>query len=487
MWIVGAVFIAADIWLILAPLSATHVLGVLATVVIAIGSLAGLLGTLAFLVQTRQPLPLFSVLRLNVTPVLTIIVIIAIAGGIADRNSALHRVSGPVATGGPARPSLAAALTTWLHSPLTASCALSAPAALSAGSHPVRIEPLIQVAASGGGIRAAWWAVRILGTLARTPCGLHDVFAVSSVSGGSVGTAVLASVPPGTAHPVSAADASMTTIADPDALAAAIDGLVVRDTIAGYTGLDFWAAQMPASERFPDRAALMESVWQNQDPLLRQPFPLRRSWLPWALMFNATSVSTGCRAIMSSVALPDSAPRASGAAGLPCGLGSTGMTGSYDFFDRLPCQRNIATATAALLSARYAYITPSGTLDGCGQLRGTFQDQLVDGGYGDSSGLSTLADLAPAVMARVRQYNNLAMSSARPGQPVTLVMPVTVYLGNSVQPARAVVTPARTPEISVPTSALSIGPGTELTGTDALLQDIAAETGQGQWMNCADR
>ena len=92
-----AVFLVTDLGLIVAPLNATHVLGVLATAVIAIGSLATLLGTLAFLVQTRKPLSVFRFLRLNVTPVLTIIVIIAVVGGVLDKNSSLHQVSGPVA------------------------------------------------------------------------------------------------------------------------------------------------------------------------------------------------------------------------------------------------------------------------------------------------------------------------------------------------------------------------------------------------------
>jgi hypothetical protein len=483
MWGIGSVFLLADLWLVIAPLNATHVLGVLATVVIAIGSLAILLGTLAFLVQTRQPLPLFRALRLNVTPVLTIIMIIALADGIIDKNSALHQVAGPVAAGAHARPSLSDALGAWLRSPLTTSCARPA-GAQTAGGHPVRIEPLIQVAASGGGIRAAWWTAKVLGTIAGGTCGQHDVFAVSSVSGGSVGTAVLASEPAGTTDPVLAADASITTMSDPDALAAAIDGLMLRDTIAGYTGLDLRAAQMPWAQQFPDRAALMQAVWQHQDPMLNAPFPLRHSWLPWALLFNSTSVSTGCRAILSNVALPHPAATMAQPGGLSCGLGSAGLAGSYDFLARFRCLRNLATSTAALISARYAYITPSGTLDGCGSSRGTFADQLVDGGYGDSTGLSTLVDLAPTEMASVRQYNERAMASAPAGQPVTLIVPVTVYLGNSVQPARTLIVPARTPEIDVPTSALSIGPATELTGTDALLQNMAAATGPAQWMTC---
>jgi len=486
LWVIGAVFVLADIWLIVAPLNATHVLGVLATAVIAIGSLTTLLGTLAFIVQTRKPLSLFRLLRLNVTPVLTIIVIIAVAGGALDKNSALHQVSGPVAAGGAARPSLSAALATWLSSPLTTRCAVAAPGAATAGGHRVKIVPLIQVAASGGGIRAAWWTVHVLGTIARTPCGIHDVFAVSSVSGGSVGTAALAAVPTGTSHPLAAADASITSLADPDALAAGIDGMMLRDTIASYTGLDIRAAQMPRITRFPDRAALMQAVWQNEDAQLRRPFPLRHSWLPWTLLFNSTSVTTGCRAILASVALPHPAASIIEDDGLTCGLGTAGPAGAYDFFARLRCMRNVSTATAAMLSARFAYITPSGTLNGCGAASGTFSDQLVDGGYGDSSGLSTLVNLAPTVMASVRQFNGSAIANARPGQPVTLVVPVTVYLGNSVQPARAMVIPARTPEITVPTSALSIGVATELSGTDALLQDAGAATAARAWLLCGD-
>jgi hypothetical protein len=485
LWVIGAVFLLTDVWLIVAPLNATHVLGVLATAVIAIGSLATLLGTLAFLVQTRKPLSVFRFLRLNVTPVLTIIMIIAVAGGILDKNSSLHRVSGPVAAGEAPRPSLATALTAWLRSPLTTACAVPAPGAATPGGHQVRIEPLVQVAASGGGIRAAWWTVHVLGAIASTRCGKHDVFAVSSVSGGSVGTAVLAAVPRGTRHPIAAADASIATMADPDALAAGIDGFMLRDTIAGYTGLDIWAAQMPGTTRFPDRAALMQAVWQNQDSQLGAPFPLRHSWLPWTLLFNSTSVVTGCRAVLSSAALPHPPASVVQNDGLSCAVGASGPSGSYDFFARLRCMRNISAATAAMLSARFAYITPSGTLNGCGQARGTFSDQLVDGGYGDASGLSTLINLAPTLMARVRQFNDRAIASAGPGQPVTLVVPVTVYLGNSVQPARTIVVPARTPEIRVPTSALSIGAATELTGTDALLQAAGAVTAASTWLTCA--
>ncbi len=430
---------------------------------------------------------MFRALRLDVTPVLTILALIAVAGGIADRNSALHQVSSPVATGSQLRLPFTTVLNRWLTSPLTTACAV--PAGQSAAGHEIKIAPLIQVAASGGGIRAAWWTEEVLGRIAGSPCGRHAVLDVSAVSGGAVGVSVLATAqdaaPGAAADPAKAAHIAMTTIADPDALAAGIDGLMLRDTIAGYTGLDLWAAGRPSGSSYPDRAALMQAVWQAQDPALGQPFPLRRSWLPWALMLNSTSVSTGCRAIISSVVLPQTATIPPGAPLAPCGLGTGGVPGSYDLFARLPCEKGISVATAALLSGRYAYITPSGTLDYCGQH--SLADQLADGGYGDASGLSTLADLTPVVLGALRRYNAHAIATTRPGQPVTLVVPVTAYLGNSVQPARTLLPPSRTPEIDVPTTAKSAGPTVELTGTAALLQDIEAQSEPAAWLGCARR
>ena len=100
---------------------------------------------------------------------------------------------------GPA--TLAGSLQQWLADPLTRSCAVAAPPGATAGAPVVRVEPLVLVAASGGGIRAAWWAVHMMTMLAGTQCGRHGVFAVSSVSGGSVGMGVLATSPhPGPGH-----------------------------------------------------------------------------------------------------------------------------------------------------------------------------------------------------------------------------------------------------------------------------------------------
>ncbi|HUJ04706.1 MAG TPA: hypothetical protein VLX31_01210 [Streptosporangiaceae bacterium] len=479
IWLLAVPFAVADVALIALPLAATRVLGVLGTTVIGMGTLTVLLGVLAYLGQTRLPLPAFRALRLNVTPVITIVLLIAIIDGVADSNSALHQLRPVAASSVPARPTLAASLARWLGAfRARPRCAL---AAGTADGHPVRVLPLVQVAANGGGIRAAWWTVKVLSDLARSPCGTADVFAVSSVSGGSVGAAVLASVPAGTRHPVALANAGIAAMAGPDALAAASDGLMLRDAIAGYTGIELRAVTVPGGPAFPDRAALMTLAWQREYPPIGRRF-LGGGWLGWDLLFNATSVTSGCRAILATVALPRSRPVGPG--GALCGLGTASPTGSYDFFTRLHCMDGMSAATAAMLSARYAFITPSATVEWCPPRSGRLADQIVDGGYGEGTGLSTLIDLAPAVMAQVRQFNARALRGAGRGAPVTLVVPVTVYLQNSVQSEPVTRPAARTPEIRAVTAGQSAGPATELTGTTALLQAMLVATGQAQWLDC---
>ncbi|MBO0808663.1 MAG: hypothetical protein J2P32_10230, partial [Actinobacteria bacterium] len=230
----------------------------------------------------------------------------------------------------------------------------------------------------------------------------------------------------------------------------------------------------------------------------------RRPALPWRLMFNSTAVGTGCRAVIADRRIaPAPAPAAPAASSPSCGLSSGApLPDGYDFFAEYPCLAGLDTATAALLSARFPYVTPSGVVNGCGRLAGTQLEQYVDGGYADSSGLATLAGLAPQLMPAIRQYNADSVASARPGRPVTLVLPVAVYLGNSPQPEPATGTAARSP--SQPLIPLASGAASaqgQLTSSATLLQQLSGDIsaarspscGQGgaacprreQWLACA--
>jgi hypothetical protein len=479
----AAPFLVADILLIFLPLWATHWLGVLATSVIALGTLAVGLAVLAYLVQSREPLPVFRLLRLKATPVITLILIAALVGALLDKASTLHNVRLPRAVAAAAgatpvpadsAPTVLDSLQQWLADPATMSCAV--PAAGTAGK--VRVEPLVLVAAAGGGIRAAWWAVDALDRLAATLCRRHAVFAVSGVSGGALGLAIMAAT--------AGRDTALARIAGPDALAAAVDGLLLRDTIAGMTGLNLTASGMPAGQRFPDRAALMEHAWESEDPGLAQPFPMPQPALPWLLMFNSTAAGTGCRAIIADHRIAPVTTRPAVATPVCDLTTTTSVPDSYDFFAQLPCLTGIDTATAAMLSARFAFITPSGAVNGCGHRAGTQVEQYVDGGYADSTGLATLAGLAPQLTSAIRQHNARAVASTPAGRPVTLVIPVTVYLGNSPQPEPIAGTLATgTPQPLIPLLSGAASAHSQLTGSTALLQQLSAATSRGQWLSCA--
>jgi hypothetical protein len=307
--------------------------------------------------------------------------------------------------------------------------------------------------------------------------------------------AVLDSEPSASTRPGTAAEADITRMAGPDALAAGLDGLLLHDTIAGFTGLDLPAAQLPAGQPFADRADLMESAWTSQDPGLEQSFPLQAPALPWRLLFNSTTVGSGCRAIIADRALTARAsvsPLQRGGGGgetspVTCDLQTSAAgDGSYDFFDRLGCQQGIATVTAAMLSARFPFVTPSGVVTGCGTQAGVPVGQFVDGGYADSSGLITLADLLPSITSELRAFNAGALARSRQsGQPATVVVPLVMYLGNS---PRAVAVPEPVPpldqEPTIPLTTKSAATGNLLV-SDTLLQRIGGVIGNGQWMGCA--
>ncbi len=492
---VGAlVFGGAVVWLLRWPLQASARLGVVGTATVALGALAMILAVLAHLAQNREPLPLFSLLRLKTTPVLSILAVVGILGLAVGANSGLHLITTPSSPVTPViRPSLRAALATWLAAP-AASCVPDV--ARAADGQIVQVRPLVLVAAAGGGIRAAWWTADALTTLADNGCGRQSVFAVSGVSGGALGTAVVATATGQGSSLRGSVLADLDRLAQPAALASGIDGFVLRDTVAGLTGVELRAAAMRDGPQFPDRAALMEQAWIDADRSLAGPFlAARTASVPWQLLFNSTAVRTSCRAIIATsyVGAPGQPAQYT-----PSCLGISGQSSdrydlpdAYDLFSRLPCLQHLSMATAAMLSARFAYITPSGDVPGCaGYMRMSPASQLVeqyiDGGYLDSTGLLTLADVLPSLLPLIARHNAAELAGAGTGGAVTLTVPVVVYLGNTAI-VRPVSLPAPLPQAAEPAIPLHAGSSAEaqVTGRDVLLQQVAAQISPSRWLPCA--
>lgn len=159
--------------------------------------------------------------------------------------------------------------------------------------------PLVVVAASGGGIRAAYWTGGVLDKLfpptpveppAGSRCARTDgrapVFAVSGVSGGSLGAVSWLS------RPRQADPRSHTRIFGTDHLSGALAWMTFVDLPRSFIGF-----------HGKDRAAVIEESWERKQKELAQGFYATwqqpgTDWIPLALL-NGTAVESGCRVLTS--------------------------------------------------------------------------------------------------------------------------------------------------------------------------------------------
>ncbi len=343
-------------------------------------------------------------------------------------------------------------------------------------------RPLYLVAAPGGGIRAAYWTTTGLDQLFTSEaggltCGELGPFAVSGVSGGSVGaTTWFAHTDP---DPDGVANAS-STIADMSkdaALAQAITGMLFRDLPQTITGLtDSWA----------DRAELIERAWTQDgrftvdgEELALSQLGRKPGWQP-IVVLNGTSVNDGCRTILSNLALfttptgncldvPDpgdtTSPQFPAAFGLYAGLVERADQSCSDVAAEA---KTVGAVTGALTSARFPLVTPSAAYYRC--LPGAIEPMatyVVDGGYAENTGLLTLLQIWEQLEPHVRAHN------ARPG--AVEVQPWIVLLDNHYRSTAAIPTPDRPRELVAPL--LAFGAAGRIT-PESLEQTAAFEMSQ---------
>jgi hypothetical protein len=252
-------------------------------------------------------------------------------------------------------------------------------------------SPIVLVAASGGGLRAAYWTAASLSAIAdKNPKFARQTLAISGVSGGSLGAAIFV----GLLH-----DAR----GKPDSLPCAAASEVRRytDEIAGpyvrcvhrfmrddylspvlakMTAPDLLQRFWPVSVKALDRSTALEGSWEasyhsdigaetfsggfldlngaGSDP----SFPV--------LMLNATHVESGRRYIATSVRLDSVAHDAN------------------DIHDAIGRTLDLPLSVAAHNSARFTYVSPAGRLSSSDTL-----GHVVDGGYFENSGLVALQEI----------------------------------------------------------------------------------------------
>jgi hypothetical protein len=257
-----------------------------------------------------------------------------------------------------------------------------------AAKYPGPIHPLYIVASEGGGIRAAYWTAAVLGTIQdEQPTFADHVFAISGVSGGSLGAVVFASLLPD-GHERKDFARRAESMLGRDFLSPAIAAMLCPDFLQrflpwGFTGLD--------RGRWLERS--WEKAWRDtmQKAGTKNPNRFAESFLDmWAsgdeyipnLFLNGTSVERGKRVVMTNVLVDwkelldaDDATRRL----LP-------LPERGDEHKRATPDVDLPVSVAAHLSARFTYLSPAGKFPADGT-------HVVDGGYFENSGATTALDI----------------------------------------------------------------------------------------------
>jgi hypothetical protein len=308
-------------------------------------------------------------------PLFAILLLLAIVFSFFNDNHAIRKL--PLDAGTAAgRESLDATYTKWLIK-------------LQAKYPHETNQPVYVVATEGGGIRAAYWTASVLTALQdAAPQFADHVFAISGVSGGSLGATVFTSLVADGNRATAVSDCAARNTGDQqktfrfaaqqvlsyDFLAPTLASLLHADLVQRFLPVGF----------IPDRAKALETGWERgwrthirsangaDDDFFSSGFAKmyadRRNTLLPSLFLNGTIVERGNRSITSNCVIDGDIPT------------------SYDTLTDL--NSDVRLSTASLNSARFTYVSPAGSILNPGLI-----EHLVDGGYFENSGGQTAADI----------------------------------------------------------------------------------------------
>jgi predicted chitinase len=310
------------------------------------------------------------------------------------------------------------------------------PALASYDDYPVYI-----VASEGGGIYAAYQTAIFLARLYDyCPAFNEHLFAISSVSGGSLGAAAYAAalnavesyptpkqpatsqldVPndpcPKVTEYLSGEKPIPTGLQEPGPMEARVRKIFGSDLLSPLLSAtlfsDFTQAFIPVAINPLDRARSLEFAFENSELAMGDQNAsylkrdLRSLWSPDgrmpALVINTTDAGSGRRVLLSPFALDN----ASGSIGAVIEYGDLGRGQDLAKHRNPPI---ISLSTAALMSARFPWVTPAATIAIADRRLGP-QDKirLVDGGYVDNSGVETSLDLIESIKQTANEINKKA-------------------------------------------------------------------------------
>src|SRR3984957_19460000 len=265
------------------------------------------------------------------------------------------------------------------------------------------------IAVQGGAARAGYWTAVTLAELQTAAAKLtgkdgkpvdfgSHIFAISSVSGGSVGAvgygAMLKTAAPNVRTPATKGDAETFTsdllgFAGRDGLGPALTGTLFSDLLYRFLPVPW----------LPDRAETLERAWEEAwdapddrtglSPrtagTIRAPFLALapKEGEPWRplLIVQGASESGGRRMLTSAVKF------------------TCDEVDADDLLDSVG--HDVAASTAILNGARFPWVSPGGTFthQPCAAKQGDpkSNDHVLDGGYFDNAGAETLREMTRAI------------------------------------------------------------------------------------------
>ena len=317
--------------------------------------------------------------------------------------------------------------------------------------------PLRIVAAQGGGLFAAHHTATYLAARADTdPDFARSIFAVSGVSGGSVGAGIYWAVRKSGLCPAAPTDCNLTAvrkIVERDYLSPALAGLLFRDNLDNV--LPVSALATGAGFGPIDRGNLLESSltravrqWRRSQGtatpgrLLEIPIAGSYDFAAGApmLFMNGTRVDNGERYVLSPIRSLKPVDD-----GLELFITDPNDPRYYMRY-KLASGHGLSVVNAMVISARFPVVTPPARIVQKTHRANAPTDtlQLVDGGYYDNSGIETALDLVVAlreagvtrfieiVQLKVDEVPDGGATIADPTQPAmkgTLGAPLSGFFG----------------------------------------------------------
>jgi hypothetical protein len=316
--------------------------------------------------------------------------------------------AGDPAARGACRPSLKVALRDWA-------------ASRRHGAMSDQRLPVIIVAAEGGASRAAAWllsSLRMLDHQTHGDAGRY-LFAISGVSGGSLGAASYLRLASAHGDEQARVDwnheqvrQALKALSTSDLLSATISTYFLSDMFGSLIGPAWTASGVP--DRNAALELAFEHLWRTGGFRLPEGVPSTLVGLHDAmaqrrvgqaslahLMLNGTDVTTGRRIVTSSIR----------------------TTADLDHFPDLGdfiklTNRDVSLATAVTNSARFPFVSPAGRFSSVTEVR---DYQIIDGGYFENYGARTAWELARAI------------EDLNAADPKLNVVPVIVVVSNDLE------------------------------------------------------